>query len=83
MTVPFFVLHFVAQFYDLQELFRTGGQIPDTAYVFMVITCVCMCVCVCVCARMHMHVCVCVHMRLVSYRIFCLREGVKGFRLLT
>lgn len=24
------------QFYDLQELFRTGGQIPDTAYVFMV-----------------------------------------------
>jgi hypothetical protein len=24
------------QFYDLQELFRTGGQIPETAYVFMV-----------------------------------------------
>ena len=24
------------QFYDLQELFRTGGEVPDTAYVFMV-----------------------------------------------
>jgi len=23
------------QFYDLEELFRTGGQVPDTAYVFM------------------------------------------------
>lgn len=24
------------QFYDLEELFRTGGQIPDTSYIFMV-----------------------------------------------
>ncbi len=24
------------QFYDLMELFRTGGDIPDTKYVFMV-----------------------------------------------
>lgn len=24
------------QFYDLEELFRTGGQVPDTSYVFMV-----------------------------------------------
>ena len=24
------------QFYDLGELFRTGGQIPDTNYIFMV-----------------------------------------------
>jgi hypothetical protein len=23
------------QFYDLLELFRTGGEIPDTNYVFM------------------------------------------------
>eukprot|EP01135_Chromosphaera_perkinsii_P002170 Nk52_evm5s218 gene=Nk52_evmTU5s218 len=23
------------QFYDLEELFRTGGQVPDTSYVFM------------------------------------------------
>lgn len=23
------------QFYDLEELFRTGGQIPDTNYIFM------------------------------------------------
>lgn len=24
------------QFYDLCELFRTGGQVPDTNYIFMV-----------------------------------------------
>ena len=24
------------QFYDLEELFRTGGQCPDTSYIFMV-----------------------------------------------
>ena len=24
------------QFYDLLELFRTGGELPDTSYVFMV-----------------------------------------------
>ncbi len=24
-----------SQFYDLEELFRTGGQVPDTNYVFM------------------------------------------------
>ena len=24
------------KFYDLEELFRTGGQVPDTAYIFMV-----------------------------------------------
>ena len=23
------------QFYDLEELFRTGGQVPDTNYVFL------------------------------------------------
>ena len=23
------------QFYDLMELFRTGGEVPDTSYVFM------------------------------------------------
>lgn len=27
---------FLFQFYDLCELFRTGGQVPDTNYVFMV-----------------------------------------------
>ena len=26
------------QFYDLEELFNTGGQVPDTSYVFMVST---------------------------------------------
>lgn len=26
---------FLLQFYDLEELFRTGGQVPDTNYVFM------------------------------------------------
>lgn len=25
------------QFYDLLELFRTGGEIPSTNYIFMVI----------------------------------------------
>ena len=24
------------QFYDLEELFRKGGQVPDTSYIFMV-----------------------------------------------
>lgn len=24
------------QFYDVLELFRNGGQVPDTSYVFMV-----------------------------------------------
>ena len=24
------------QFYDLKELFKTGGEVPDTNYVFMV-----------------------------------------------
>lgn len=24
-----------SQFYDLEELFRTGGQVPDTNYIFM------------------------------------------------
>ena len=24
------------QFYDLLELFRTGGDVPDTSYIFMV-----------------------------------------------
>lgn len=28
-------LIFPFQFYDLEELFRTGGQIPDTNYIFM------------------------------------------------
>ena len=23
------------QFYDLEELFRTGGQVPSTSYIFM------------------------------------------------
>jgi len=23
------------QFYDLEQLFRTGGQVPDTNYIFM------------------------------------------------
>jgi len=26
------------QFFDLLELFRTGGEVPDTSYVFMVKT---------------------------------------------
>jgi len=26
---------FFPQFYDLEELFRTGGQVPDTNYVFL------------------------------------------------
>lgn len=25
----------VLQFYDLEELFRTGGEIPDTPYIFL------------------------------------------------
>ena len=25
------------QFYDLMELFRVGGELPDTSYIFMVI----------------------------------------------
>ena len=27
------------QFYDLEKLFRTGGAVPDTSYIFMVPTC--------------------------------------------
>jgi len=26
----------ILQFYDLEELFNTGGQVPDTSYIFMV-----------------------------------------------
>jgi hypothetical protein len=26
------------QFYDLLELFRTGGELPETHYIFMVTT---------------------------------------------
>ena len=29
--------YFLFKFYDLEELFRTGGQVPDTSYIFMVI----------------------------------------------
>lgn len=39
--VTMLALHFhlfVFQFYDLCELFRTGGQVPDTNYIFMVCT---------------------------------------------
>ena len=31
-----FFVTFLFQFYDLMELFRTGGQCPDTNYIFMV-----------------------------------------------
>jgi hypothetical protein len=27
------------QFWDLEELFRVGGQLPETNYIFMVIIC--------------------------------------------
>lgn len=27
------------QFYDLEHLFETGGQVPDTNYIFMVFNC--------------------------------------------
>lgn len=30
-----FFFCFVIQFYDLEELFRNGGQVPDTNYIFM------------------------------------------------
>lgn len=30
------VFNHPVQFYDLCELFRTGGQVPDTNYIFMV-----------------------------------------------
>ena len=29
------LLFILLQFYDLEELFRTGGQVPDTNYVFL------------------------------------------------
>ena len=29
------------QFHDLLELFRTGGDVPETSYIFMVCVCVC------------------------------------------
>ncbi len=32
----FFSSFFFIQFYDLQQLFRSGGEIPDVSYVFMV-----------------------------------------------
>ena len=48
-TCRLFVFSLI-QFYDLQELFRTGGQIPDTGYVFMVSP-----VSVCVCAVSYTH----------------------------
>lgn len=32
---PYVYVDFSFQFYDLEELFRTGGQIPDTNYIFM------------------------------------------------
>lgn len=33
----FFIMIHISnpQFYDLEELFRTGGQVPDTNYIFM------------------------------------------------
>ena len=34
MYVEIMLLFF--QFYDLQKLFKTGGEIPDTSYVFLV-----------------------------------------------
>lgn len=30
-----FQIIFYSQFYDLEELFRCGGQVPDTNYIFM------------------------------------------------
>lgn len=33
---PTLLLNVPVQFYDLCELFRTGGQVPDTNYIFMV-----------------------------------------------
>ena len=35
-SVSMFFVTFLFQFYDLMELFRTGGQCPDTNYIFMV-----------------------------------------------
>ena len=32
---PFCLSCTCVQFYDLEELFRTGGSIPDTTYIFM------------------------------------------------
>ena len=29
------VMYYLAQFYDLEELFRTGGEVPDTRYIFL------------------------------------------------
>lgn len=29
------LLKFLLQYYDLEELFRTGGQVPNTNYIFM------------------------------------------------
>ncbi|NXD24503.1 PPP6 phosphatase, partial [Spelaeornis formosus] len=37
------------QFYDLCELFRTGGQVPDTNYIFMVVCSFCCWCSVCLC----------------------------------
>jgi serine/threonine-protein phosphatase 6 catalytic subunit len=38
------------QFYDLIELFRTGGPVPTTSYVFMVRARLCLPVCLSRCA---------------------------------
>ena len=39
------MLLFLFQFYDLQKLFKTGGEIPDTSYVFMVMLSHVQCTC--------------------------------------
>ena len=35
------IMDIFLQFYDLEELFRTGGNIPDTSYVFLVTSFLC------------------------------------------
>ena len=29
------IVYLIFQFYDLMELFKTGGEVPDTNYIFM------------------------------------------------